>query len=198
MKLPRDFYTRTDVIQVSKDLLGKYLFTNIDGNVSAAIITETEAYEGINDKAAHCYGDRRTKRTETMYAQGGIAYVYLCYGIHHLFNVVTNVKEVPTATLVRAVKPVEGIDTILQRRKKTKLDKTTSAGPGTLSQALGILTKHDGLDLLGDQIWIEDRGLKVDERNIIVGPRVGVDYAAEDALRPNRFILPNQFTEIQV
>ena len=114
--------------------------------------------------------------------------MYLCYGIHHLFNVVTHTEGNPHAVLVRAVQPAEGIDTILERRKKRKLDKTTSGGPGTLSQALGIRTQHTGLDLRGEQIWIEDRTIVVPESSISVGPRIGVDYAEEDALLPYRFV----------
>ena len=189
MQLSKDFYLRDDVVQISKELLGKYLFTKINGKISAGIITETEAYAGITDKASHAYGNKRTARTETMYAEGGTAYVYLCYGIHHLFNVVTNKKDIPHAVLIRAIKPVEGIPTILKRRNKTKIDKTTSAGPGTVSQALGIQTKHSGLSLLTGKIWIEDRGIKIKTTDIISGPRIGVDYAGKDAKLPYRFVI---------
>ena len=124
MKLSPDFYLREDVVQISQDLLGKYLFTQIGGKTTAGIITETEAYAGITDKASHAYGGKRTARTETMYARGGTAYVYLCYGIHHLFNVVTNMPGIPHAVLIRAVIPAEGIETILRRRNKEKISKT--------------------------------------------------------------------------
>ena len=186
-KLKKDFYLRDDVVQISKELLGKYLFTKLNGKLTAGIITETEAYAGIGDKASHAWNNRRTKRTETMYAEGGTAYVYLCYGIHHLFNVVTNQKDTPHAILIRAITPVEGIPTILKRRNKTKIDSSITGGPGTVSQALGILTKHTGLSLLGDTIWIEDKGLKIKEKDIHIGPRVGVDYAGEHAKWPYRF-----------
>ncbi len=188
-KLTKDFYLRDDVVQISKDLLGKYLFTKIDGKITAGIITETEAYEGITDKASHAYNNRRTKRTEVMFAEGGISYVYLCYGIHHLFNVVTNVKNVPHAVLIRAVKPAEGNEMILLRRNADKMHSRISAGPGTVSQALGIRTEHSGLNLGGNKIWIEDKGIKVPKENIIAGPRIGVDYAEEDALLPYRFVI---------
>ena len=188
-KLSKDFYLREDVVQISKDLLGKYLFTKIDGKLTAGIITETEAYAGAVDKASHAYNNRRTPRTEVMYLQGGVSYVYLCYGIHHLFNVVTNIDNVPHAVLVRAVKPIEGIDIILKRRNAEKLHSKISDGPGTVSQALGIKTKHSGLDLGGTKIWIEDRGIKIMKRDIIAGPRIGVDYAGEDAKLPYRFII---------
>ena len=135
-KLNKDFYLRTDVVQISKDLLGKYLFTKIDNKITAGIITETEAYAGITDKASHAYNNRRTARTEIMFAKGGISYVYLCYGIHHLFNVVTNVEDVPHAVLIRAVKPIEGIEAILKRRNSKEIHSRISGGPGTVSQAL--------------------------------------------------------------
>lgn len=187
--LEREFYTCTNVVQISKDLLGKYLFTDLNNEgVTAGIITETEAYAGVTDKASHAYGNRKTKRTETMYKVGGTAYVYLCYGIHALFNVVTHSAHIPHAVLIRAIKPVEGIDIMLLRRNKTKVDKTLAAGPGTLTKALGIDCKHTGIDLVkSKQIWIEDRGLKIKLKDIVVGPRVGIDYAGEDAKLPYRF-----------
>ena len=189
MKLVTEFYLRNDVVAISRELLGKVLCTNLNGVRTEAIITETEAYAGIADKASHAYGDRRTKRTEPMYGPGGTAYVYLCYGIHHLFNVVTNDEGVPHAVLVRAGKPVEGLDEILLRRNRTKVDKTLMGGPGTVSQALGIKTDMTGTSLRGRRIWIEDRGMTVLDKDISVGPRVGVDYAQEDAARPYRFAL---------
>jgi DNA-3-methyladenine glycosylase len=189
MKLPISFYTRTDVVQVAKELLGKYLFTNLDGIFTGGIITETEAYNGIGDRASHAFGGRRTARTETMYSQGGTAYVYLCYGIHSLFNVVTNTKDNPHAVLIRAIHPVIGIDHMLKRRKMGLVKKNLSAGPGTVSEALGIHYSHSGLSLLGNKIWIEDKGIKVNKKNIIVSKRIGVDYAGEDAHLPYRFVL---------
>lgn len=188
MKLSRDFYLQDNVVAVARTLIGKVLFTFIDGRLTAGIISETEAYAGVVDKASHAYGGRRTNRTETMYAQGGTGYVYLCYGIHHLFNVVTNVEGTPHAVLIRGVKPLEGIDIIRERRKFPKNDKILSAGPGTVSQALGILTKHDRTDLLGNTIWIEDHGIVVPNDKVKITPRIGVDYAGEDAKLPYRFL----------
>ncbi len=188
MKLSRDFYLQDDVVALARMLIGKVLFTYIDERLTAGIITETEAYAGVVDKASHAFGGRRTNRTETMYAQGGTGYVYLCYGIHHLFNVVTNVEGVPHAVLIRGVKPLEGIDIIRERRKFPKNDKILAAGPGTVSQALGILTKHDGVDLTGDTIWIDDKGFSLPDNDVKITPRIGVDYAGEDAKLPYRFI----------
>lgn len=188
MKLTNDFYQRTDVVQIARDLLGKELITNIDGELTSGIITETEAYNGIVDRASHAYGGKFTPRTQIMYAAGGVSYVYLCYGIHHLFNVVTNIEGVPHAVLIRNIKPLKGLETILQRRNKTKANNTLSTGPGTLSQALGIKTIHNGLLLQENTIWIEDAGLKIDPENIKSTPRIGVDYAGKDALLPYRFV----------
>lgn len=191
MILPVSFYERKDVVRIAKELLGKVLVTNIDGQRTSGIIVETEAYAGAVDRASHAFGNRRTARTETMFTHGGVAYVYLCYGIHHLFNVVTNVQDVPHAVLIRAVEPLEGIDIMLERRKKEKLQPTLTAGPGAMSEALGIKTKHTGMDLQGPEIMIEDRGISVPLRDIIAATRVGVAYAREDALLPYRFYIRN-------
>ena len=185
--LAEDFYTRKDVVQVAKDLLGKVLVTGFEEKLTSGIIVETEAYAGVSDKASHAYGGRRTNRTETMYAKGGTAYVYLCYGIHHLFNVVTNDADVPHAVLIRGIEPLDGIDTMLERRNKEKLTPALTAGPGTLSMALGIHTKHSGLSLFGEEMYIEDRGIKLMSNDIIACSRVGVAYAEEDAYLPYRF-----------
>ena len=188
-KVPLKFYLREDVVQVSRDLLGKVLCTKIDSQVTKAIITETEAYAGITDKASHAYGGKRTKRTEPIYAHGGTAYIYLCYGIHHLFNVVTNEAETPHAVLIRAGVPLDGFNLMRKRRKRSQLDKTFLAGPGSLAQALGITTDLTGTSLLESRIWIEDHNLIVDKEEIVAGPRIGIDYADEDAARPYRFVI---------
>lgn len=188
-KLDKAFYEREDVVKIAKQLIGKVLVTNFDGVITSGRIVETEAYNGVVDKASHAYNNRRTKRTEIMFGEGGNAYVYLCYGIHHLFNVVTNVKDVPHAVLIRAIEPLEGIDVMLERMKKTKLDFSIGRGPGNVSKALGIATHHTGNTLLGKDIYIADDGFKISAKNIIASPRIGVDYAAEDALLPYRFYL---------
>jgi DNA-3-methyladenine glycosylase len=153
------------------------------------MIVETEAYSGISDKASHAFGGRRTARTEVMYMQGGAAYVYLCYGIHHLFNVVTNIQGVPHAILIRAIEPLEGTDAMLERRGKTKLHPSLTAGPGAMSMALGISAAHTGSSLLGKPIYIEDRGIKVHKKDIVAATRIGVAYALDDALLPYRFFI---------
>jgi DNA-3-methyladenine glycosylase len=187
MPLPPSFYTRTDVTLIARDLLGKVLVTRFNGVHTSGIIVETEAYEGVADKASHAWGGRRTNRTEQMYSEGGVAYVYLCYGIHHLFNVVTNIANVPHAVLIRGIEPLEGVDIMLARRRKLKSDHSLTAGPGALSEALGIKTAHTGFSLQSTELFIEDRGIVYPPDNIVAGTRVGVAYAAEDALRPYRF-----------
>lgn len=186
-KLSREFYERANVVTVARDLLGKVLATRIDGVFTTSLITEVEAYCGRNDKACHAHNGLRTARTEVMYHQGGTAYVYFVYGMHHLFNIVTNREGVADAVLVRAVQPLEGLEHMLRRRKRAKPDKLLTSGPATLCQALGIKTKaHDGLDLLGDTLWIEEApGLALHE--IMVSTRIGVEYAEEHALKPWRF-----------
>jgi DNA-3-methyladenine glycosylase len=187
-RIAHNFYLRDDVVKISLELLGKVLCTEIGGLATKAIITETEAYAGETDKASHAYGGRRTKRTEPMYGDGGTAYVYLCYGIHHLFNVVTNKADVPHAVLIRAARPQGGIETMLTRRGKQQQDKSLLAGPGSLAKALGITTDLTGSSLSDGTIWIEDHSISVSKSKISAGPRVGVDYAEEDAARPYRFI----------
>ncbi len=189
MKLPDSFYTRKDVVKIARELLGKVLVTAFEGVYTAGMITETEAYAGVTDKASHAYGGRRTGRTEIMYKAGGAAYVYLCYGIHHLFNVVTNLEDTPHAILIRAVEPLDGIEAMLLRRGKEKLQPSLTAGPGALSMALGITTRHTGILLQGPELYIEDRGIKVTPKEIVAATRVGVAYAMDDALRPYRFYI---------
>jgi len=187
-KLSYNFYQRNDVVLIAKELLGKVIYSNIDGFLTSGIITETEAYAGITDRASHAFGNRRTARTEVMYKKGGTAYVYLCYGIHHLFNVVTGEAENPHAVLIRAIHPLEGINHMKKRRKISVIKKTFSSGPGTCAKALGFHTKHSGTDLTKDLIWIEDQNIKIPKKDIIITPRIGIDYAGEDAKLPYRFV----------
>jgi len=192
--LGTDFYQRSDVVEISRDLLGKVLCTESAGERTSAIILETEAYAGESDKASHAFGGRRTRRTEPMYADGGIAYVYLCYGIHHLFNVVTNLRDIPQAVLIRAAAPLDGTDIMLERRGKSRVDRSLLGGPGSLSKALSIKTELTGCSLAGPPVWIEDRGISIDADAVQALPRVGIDYAQEDAARPYRFIAPWSWT----
>lgn len=193
LKLSADFYLRDDVVLIAKELLGKVLFTRFNGSLCGGIITETEAYAGIHDKASHAYKGRRSDRTEIMYNRGGTAYVYLCYGVHSLFNVVTNKRDIPDAVLIRGISPVTGIDTMLQRTGKKCAGTDFTTGPGKVSKALGIHYSHTGTDLCGKTIWLEDTGIAAAENEIFTGTRIGVDYAGDDALLPYRFI----FTKYQ-
>lgn len=188
-KLDQHFYNRADVLKIAKELLGKVIVTNFQGQLSSARIVETEAYAGEGDRASHAWGGRRTNRTEVMYGLGGTAYVYLCYGIHQMFNVVTNQQGIPHAILVRAAAPLEGIEIMLQRTGKKKLDHTLTKGPGNVGKALGFFTRHTGLSLLGDELFIADDGFRVKKADILATPRIGVDYAGDDAALPYRFIM---------
>ncbi|GAB4129459.1 MAG: DNA-3-methyladenine glycosylase [Raineya sp.] len=190
-KLNRDFYLRDDVVQIARDLLGKVLFTCVDGHLTAGKIVETEAYSGTNDKACHAHSNKFTKRTSIMFEQGGKSYVYLCYGLHHLFNVVTNTKGKADAVLVRAIEPLEGIEKMLERRNFTQLKYSLTAGPGTLTKALGIDKSYYGEDLLGNTIWIAENTLEQEKFEIVATTRIGVAYAQEDALLPWRFYVKN-------
>lgn len=185
--LPKEFYTREDVLQIAQELLGKYLLTQIDGVLTGGMILETEAYKGAEDRASHAYNHRRTKRTEVMFQEGGIAYVYLCYGMHHLFNVVTHQKETPHAILIRALLPEIGIEK-MQARRKTSIIATLTSGPGNVCRALGIERGFNGHLLQHAPLWIEDRGVHFTPAEIETTPRIGVAYAKEDALLPYRFI----------
>ena len=190
-KLPVDFYQREDVLTISRELLGKVLCTQFAGHLTSGIIVETEAYAGETDRASHAYGGRRTKRTEIMYAPGGTSYIYLCYGIHHLFNIVTNKKNIPHAILIRAIQPQDGIEIMLQRRNKKKLNPSLTAGPGSLTQALGITVKNSAVSLTGNLIWLEEQNIYYEEQDILASPRVGVQYAEKDAQNPWRFQIEN-------
>jgi len=167
--------------------LGKYLFTCIDGELTGGYIVETEAYNGVIDRASHAFGNRLTPRTKTMFEHGGIAYVYLCYGIHEMFNVVTSVEGQPHAVLIRAINPTDGIDIMQYRRNMEKLKPTITSGPGSVAKALGISRQINAISLQSDILWIEDRGLTFADADIAAVPRVGVDYAGTDALLPYRF-----------
>jgi len=185
-KLPREFYTRQNVLTVARELLGKLLVVPAaNGARVSGMIVETEAYRGPRDRASHAYGGRRTKRTETMYLRGGAAYVYFVYGMYYQFNVVTNVKDTPHAVLVRALQPVEGIETMRSRRHGQP-DHNLSNGPGKLCIALGIDRQLDRADLLGDRVWLEAVE-KISRSRIASGPRIGIDYAEEWVEKPWRF-----------
>ncbi len=215
--LPESFFIKDNTIKIAKELLGKFLCTNIDGTgLTCGMIVEDECYLGPEDKASHAYNNLRSKRNESLYRQGGIAYVYLCYGIHNLFNVVTNKAGMPHGILIRAIEPVMGIDIMLKRRNKPVVQKNLTSGPGALTKALGIDLRHNGILIAGSynnynnknkdqnrdrdrdrdrekkhQIWVEDRGLTISAQDIIATPRIGVDYAEDHAELHWRFSIRN-------
>ncbi|HAP00688.1 MAG TPA: DNA-3-methyladenine glycosylase [Bacteroidetes bacterium] len=188
-KLSRNFYLRTDLLKVTQELLGKILMTKVNGEITGGMITEVEAYYGVTDKASHAFAGRRTARNEMMYAGGGTAYVYKCYGIHNLFNVVTNKRNIPHAILNRGIEPIVGIKLMMERRGAKKLEPRTSSGPGSLTVALGIEMDHNGEDLLGNKIWIEDH--KISGKKTSSSKRIGVESAGKDALLNYRFYISN-------
>lgn len=187
MKIPIEFYRRPDPVQIARDLLGKYLFTRIDGVLTGGRIVETEAYAHINDQACHSHLGRYTSRTQVMYEPGGVAYAYLIYGRYTLFNIITNEASKADAVLIRGLEPTEGIPEMLLRRGVASVQRNLTGGPGLLTQALGITTALYGTSLTGDVVWLEDRGAPVPDTEIRASPRVGIDYAGTDAALPWRF-----------
>ena len=187
MVLSQSYYLNADVVFLAEDLIGKYLFSKIDGQLCGGIITETEAYQGITDRACHAFGGRRTPRNEMMYAAGGVAYVYLCYGVHPLLNVVTNQKDIPDAVLIRAIHATHGEELMLKRTGKSQMKPTVTNGPGKVTKALGITLTDNGEWLQNKKIWIEDRNVAFSKKDILITPRIGVAYAGKDAFLPYRF-----------
>jgi len=186
-KLPLSFYSRKDVVLIARELIGKIIITNFEGQLTSARIVETEAYVGITDKASHSFDNRRTARNEHMYSPAGTAYIYICYGLHQMLNIVTNDRDVPDAVLIRAVEPIAGIEIMLRRTGKKTPDKTLTRGPGNVGKALGIFKHHSGNHLLGDEIYLMDDTTQIADENIGTSTRIGVESAGSDALLPYRF-----------
>jgi len=189
MILPETYYLHHDVVFLAKDLIGKYLFSKIDGQLCGGMITETEAYKGVEDRACHAFGGRRTSRNEMMYAQGGVAYVYLCYGVHPLLNVVTNQRDIPDAVLIRGIYATHGEELMLKRTGKPQMNPKVTNGPGKVTKALGITLSDNGTAFQSNRIWIEDRGFDLSKTEIRNTPRIGVNYAGEDAKLRYRFFI---------
>lgn len=189
MRLTVDFYQRKDVLKIARELLGKRLYTRINGMLTAGIIVETEAYSW-RERGCHAFNGKRTARTEVMFGTGGHAYVYLCYGVHHLFNIVTNVSGVAEAVLIRALEPVEGVDLMQKRRGETVKPIALTSGPGKLTKALGIDRSFNGKFLLDSEIWLEN-GPRVSSSEVCASERIGIEYAGEDARLPWRFTMRN-------
>lgn len=187
-KLPLSFYLGNDVLKIARDLLGKVLVTCWNKEYTSGRIVETEAYAGETDKASHA-SKGKTARTEIMFNEGGKAYVYLCYGVHQMFNIVTNKEGIPDAVLIRAVEPIDGIDIMLKRTGKKKLDETLTKGPGNVGKAFGFHTSQCGLLLNSDELFIGDDGYKLSKAMIGTSPRIGVDYAGKHAEWHYRFFV---------
>lgn len=185
--LPTSFYVSNDVLFIAKELLGKLLVTEINGIITSGRIVETEAYLGVTDRASHAFGGKRTARTGTMYKSGGIAYIYLCYGIHHLINVVTGPEDIPHAVLIRAIEPVEGKECMIQRTGRKKWDGRIGSGPGNVTKALGISHIQNGVSFDKGALQIASDGFSYSADRIIATPRIGIDYAGDDVLKPYRF-----------
>jgi DNA-3-methyladenine glycosylase len=192
MILSRNFYEGDDILAISKSLLGKKLCTNIEGDFTSGIIVEAEAYKAPEDKASHAYGNKITPRTKTMFSGPGTGYVYIIYGMYHLFNVISGPVGTAHCILIRAIEPLDGIDIMQRRRGMPKLQKSLTNGPGKFSIAMGIHKNFDGTDLTHkSDIWIEEAWPEVDESEIIVGPRVGMSTAEECSNWPFRFRIRN-------
>lgn len=188
-RLSHDFFLHTDVVQICKSLIGKVLVSTIDDLYTSGIIVEAEAYRGPDDKACHAFNHRRTPRTEVLYKDGGHAYIYICYGIHHLFNIVTAPKEMAHAVLIRALEPLEGKDIMMKRRNMISMEPKITRGPGALSVAMGFNANLSGMNMNSKEskIYIEDRRLVYTDEHVKSGTRIGVENAGVSALLPWRF-----------
>jgi len=191
--MPASFFSSTDVLHICRSLIGKVLVSHMDGLKTSGIIVEAEAYRGPDDRACHAYANRRTPRTEVMYGAGGVAYIYICYGIHHLFNVVTGPEGHAHAVLIRALEPLEGTGIMMERRKLNHADPRLTRGPGALSVAMGLISSFSGHSLIQNSslIYIEDRQIVIPENLILAGPRIGVENAGECAQWPWRYYIRN-------
>jgi DNA-3-methyladenine glycosylase len=185
-KMDTAYFEGSRVSQIAQQLLGKVLITKVDGEVTAGMIVETEAYS-FRERGCHAYLNKRTPRNQVMFKRGGHAYVYLCYGIHHLFNIVTNTEGKGDAVLVRALQPTLGVE-VMMSRVKTDTPKRITAGPGKLSRAMGIDLNLNGAWLGDFQVWIEE-GKRIAPADRIAATRIGIDYAGSDALLPWRYYI---------
>ena len=188
-RIDREYYLNPDVVGLAKSLLGKIIVSKVDNHITSGIIIETEAYKAPEDRASHAFNNRRTPRTSTMFMEGGHAYVYICYGIHHLFNVITAVEGIPHAVLIRALEPLDGLDHMLIRRKMSSLNFTITKGPGSLSQALGITQNLNATKLYDRKspIQLFESNQKYSDSQIGISKRIGVESSGESASLPYRF-----------
>ncbi len=193
-KLPVEFYQQDDVVSIARQLLGKHVYSLIDGSLTGGIIVETEAYRGPDDRGSHAYNDKRTPRNEMMYSAGGVAYMYICYGIHDMLNIVTGAHGISHAALIRAIEPIEGLDIMRARRGIFNQDRRLCQGPGALAKALGLTKLHNGADLQGDDVWLTDEGITYSDDEVIASARVGMNFDGPYKTIPWRFyVRGNQF-----
>jgi DNA-3-methyladenine glycosylase len=185
VKLDRSFYARP-TLEVARDLLGKVLVRRLNGRSLAGMIVETEAYVGPHDLACHA-SRGRTARTEVMFEQGGVAYVYMIYGFYFCLNAVTEAEGYPAAVLIRAVEPLQNVSVMQRLRNNPERDTNIASGPGKLCMAMAIDKGLNGESLIGKKLWVEDRGVAVSR--IERSPRVGVDYAGAYREKPWRFYI---------
>jgi DNA-3-methyladenine glycosylase len=191
MKLPKSFYQRDDTLAIAKELIGKLLITNIAGELTGGLIIETEAYMGPIDRGSHAFNNKRTPRNDTMYSEGGQVYMYICYGIHDMLNIVTGKEGSPHAILIRAIQPTIGWDIIKRRRNLYNQDYRLCQGPGSLAKSLALTKVHNGLDLNGDIIWVEDTHSAYPDKDIIAAARVGMNFEGPYKNIPWRFLVKN-------
>jgi DNA-3-methyladenine glycosylase len=177
---PLRFYDR-ETEAVARDLLGSVLRCETEDGVASGRIVETEAYLGEHDPACHAVAGN-TNRTKWLYGKPGIAYVYFIYGMHWCFNAVTRAEGMPSAVLVRALEPLDGIELMRERRPRARTDVQLTNGPGKLCSALGISGAHNGMPLNDSRITIL-RGTAVPDRQVRVTPRIGITHAADWPLR---------------
>ncbi|MEZ5672955.1 MAG: DNA-3-methyladenine glycosylase [Thiotrichaceae bacterium] len=184
--LSLQFYRRSDVCLIARELLGKIIHTEIDGLITSGRIVETEAYSE-RERGCHAYQGRRTPRTEVFFEPGGVSYVYICYGIHRMFNIVTNEAEKADAVLIRAVEPLAGLEHMMARRGIAQHGKVLTGGPGRVAQALGIGMEHNGIPLDRPSLRVLDDGFAPQPDTIHSGPRIGMNFPGPDALLPWRY-----------
>lgn len=187
MKLTESFYAETDVVKLAKGLLGKFLVSDLKGGITSGMIVETEAYSW-RERGCHAFGGKMTKRNAVMFGPGGFSYVYLCYGMYELFNVVTNKEGVAEAVLIRALQPQDGLNVMLKRCNTSKIKRITS-GPGKLTRALAITRDLNNVSLMSDMIWIEDRGVSIKPADCVASARIGLNMNNDDARLPWRFTI---------
>ncbi|WP_411273453.1 DNA-3-methyladenine glycosylase [Daejeonella sp.] len=186
-KLPVDFYQQPDVVSVARQLLGKHLYSNIGGQLTGGIIVETEAYRGPDDRGSHAYNNKRTPRNEMMYKAGGVAYMYICYGIHDMLNIVTGIQGMSHAALIRSIEPIEGVEIMCERRGVFDNQKRLCQGPGALAKALGLSKLHNGADLQNDDIWLTDEGIRYTDEQVMASARIGMNFEGPYKTIPWRF-----------